>query len=49
LTISVEEILEDLKKYVEKFPYHVIPHVTKNSEINDIIHNYSNTGAKNAL
>lgn len=49
MTITVEEIMEDLKKYVEKFPYHVIPHVTKNSEINDIIHNYSGAGSKNAL
>jgi hypothetical protein len=41
--------MEDLKKYVDKFPYHVIPHVTKTSEINDIIHNYNNAGGKNAL
>jgi hypothetical protein len=49
LTISVPEILEDLKKYVDKFPYHVIPHVTRTAEVNDIIHNYNNNGGKSAL
>lgn len=49
LTITVQEIHEDLKKYTDRFPYHVIPHVTRTAEINDVIHNYNNTGGKNAL
>jgi hypothetical protein len=39
----VEEIVEDLRKYVERFNYDLIPHITENNEINDIIHNYRNT------
>jgi len=43
LNINVPEILVLLKKYVENFPYHIIPHITKLNEINDVIHNYNNT------
>jgi hypothetical protein len=41
--ITVAEIVEDLKKYRERFPYDLIPHITENNEINDIIHNYKGT------
>jgi hypothetical protein len=43
LTITVEEIQDDLRKFVERFPWDVIPHITDNNEINDIIHNYKGT------
>lgn len=43
LTITVEEIAEDLRKFVERFPWDIIPHITENNEINDIIHNYKGT------
>lgn len=45
----MEEIADDLKKYVEKFPYHLIPHVTETNEVNDIIHNYNNSQGQGAL
>ncbi len=45
LNINVPEILVLLKKYVENFPYHIIPHITKLNEINDVIHNYNNSSA----
>lgn len=43
LNINVKDIHEVLKKYIENFPYHVIPHITELNEINDIIHNYNNS------
>jgi hypothetical protein len=43
LVITVEDIVEDLKKYVDRFNYDLIPHITENNEINDIIHNYKGT------
>jgi len=27
-------------KYSKDFPIHLIPHITENQEINDVIHNY---------
>lgn len=41
--MTVEEIIEDLKKYVDRFNYDLIPHITENNEINDILHNYKGT------
>lgn len=43
LTVTVDEIAEDLKKFAEHFPYDLIPHVMENNEINDVIHNYRGT------
>ena len=43
LMMSVLDIIEDMKKFTDRFPYDVIPHITDNNEINDIIHNYKGT------
>ena len=45
LNINVPEICVLLKKYVEDFPYHIIPHITELNEINDVIHNYNNSNS----
>jgi hypothetical protein len=42
LNINIQDITDVLKKYVDNFPYHIIPHITELNEINDIIHNYNN-------
>lgn len=34
-------------KYTKDFPIKVIPHITENNKINDIIHNYKKTPASN--
>ena len=38
--MTIEEIMKDMYKYTKEFPIKVIPHITENQEINDIIHNY---------
>ena len=40
IAITIEEVIKDMYKYVKEFPQKVIPHITDNQEINDIIHNY---------
>jgi hypothetical protein len=40
ITIQKDEILKDIYQYRKEFPYQIIPHITDNGEINDIIHNY---------
>ena len=41
ITIQQDEIVKDMYAYSRKFPTKVIPHVTENGDINDIIHNYA--------
>lgn len=31
-------------RYSREFPYKIIPHITADGEINDIIHNYKDKG-----
>lgn len=40
LTIRQEEIIKDMFKFTRDFPMKVIPHVTEQGNINDILHNY---------
>jgi hypothetical protein len=40
ITIQKDEILKDIYQYRKEFPYKIIPYITENGEINDIIHNY---------
>ena len=35
-------------KYSKEFPIRVIPHITENNEIHDIIHNYKRAGKGHA-
>jgi len=41
LSVTVEEIALDLYKFVERFPYDIIPHINDKNEVNDKIHNYN--------
>ncbi len=48
--------MEDLKKFVDKFPYDVIPHIMKIQQgseeveiVNDVIHNYRGTSQASKL
>ena len=43
ICITIEDIIRDMYKYAKDFPIKVIPHITENQEINDIIHNYKKT------
>ena len=43
ISLTIEDIIRDMYKYVKDFPIKVIPHIIENEdyeEINDIIHNY---------
>ena len=40
IQISIKEILLDLFKYTKDFPAKLIPHVTSQEEVIDMIHNY---------
>lgn len=42
ITMTVEDIKQDLNVYVKKFPKEVIPHITETNEVCDNIHNYKN-------
>ena len=43
LNVTLEEISEDLRRFVDRFPWDIVPHITENNEVNDIIHNYKGT------
>jgi hypothetical protein len=38
--MTIDEIASDMNNYAKNFPKHIIPHITENQEINDLIHNY---------
>lgn len=40
IAITIEDIIKDMYKYAKEFPVKIIPHITENQEINDIIHSY---------
>lgn len=35
--------MDDVRKFAVYFPWDLIPHITENNEVNDIIHNYKGT------
>jgi len=43
LNVTLDEIQEDLRRFVDRFPWDIVPHITENNEVNDIIHNYKGT------
>jgi hypothetical protein len=43
----MEDIIKDMYRYARDFPVKVIPHITENQEINDIIHNYKRSTKSN--
>lgn len=40
ITVMQEDIIKDMFRYAREFPIKVIPHVTEQGEIIDILHNY---------
>lgn len=40
ITLTLEDIKQDMNSYVKKFPEDIIPHITEAQDIVDKIHNY---------
>ena len=40
ITVTIEDIKQDMSTFAKQFPTDVIPHITDNGSINDTIHNY---------
>jgi hypothetical protein len=43
ITLTLEDIKQDMNNYVKKFPKEIIPHITEGRDICDHIHNYRRT------
>jgi hypothetical protein len=40
ITVTIEDIKQDMSTFAKQFPTDVIPHITDNGSIKDTIHNY---------
>ena len=49
ITIQQDDIIKDMYAYTKEFPIEIIPHITENGEINDLIHNYKRPNKEKPL